>query len=433
MLGDFLKFWLGCLLEGFHIADGAFGIIEGICIFIGAALRWHDKIPYLKKYTTHWEKWEGVAMKWAVAIFLVSFLISTFCVAPFLKYTEKNNDYEGSIKSINFLTQSNAFLNGQIQGQSNLVNVLQKQIEDTKRDNETALLNLKTDLNEANRQRDVTLQRLDFFEANPDKLFQIYSNIFIHTPTNFEQIDLLLSRYNSTLSKNLAEIETEASEIKSNATNQFSDLGIEKLPDGRTKFGGVVTGSPRIIMAAMEAGRQNALSNDFSAALPNFQKAITAFESTKSSGAMIDTSRNLTTFGKSLMYSYAGVSAMKLGSNSLAIEYQKKSSEYAIQAEKENPEIREKLMLISTFADLGIAYMDVNDFTNSFESFNAAITNYESLGSSNNLEISKTNVLRLYGSATLAAVRSGKTNEAFALEKKTEEIFNEITNSANPH
>jgi hypothetical protein len=53
----------------------------------------------------------------------------------------------------------------------------------------------KTDLNEANRQKDVALQRLEYYQANPEKLNEIYNNIFAHTPTNFQQLDLMFAQF----------------------------------------------------------------------------------------------------------------------------------------------------------------------------------------------------------------------------------------------
>lgn len=110
---QFLLFWYKCVMEGIHVADGLFAIIEGGCIFIGALLHWHDRIPILKKYTEQWEKWEGTAMKWAAAIFIVSFLISTVFIAPFLQFREKNKEIvtlQSKITSLNAARDEKAIL-----------------------------------------------------------------------------------------------------------------------------------------------------------------------------------------------------------------------------------------------------------------------------------------------------------------------------------
>ena len=108
---EFVKFWINCFIEGFHVADGFFASVEGTCIFVGATLRWHDKIPCLKKYTEKWETWEGTAMKWAVLIFLISFLFSSVFVAPFIEETKSNR----KVKSQN---EENAKLRNQLDDRS---------------------------------------------------------------------------------------------------------------------------------------------------------------------------------------------------------------------------------------------------------------------------------------------------------------------------
>jgi len=136
-------------------------------------------------------------MRTAFAIFAITFLIVAVLVGPFREYHQKEDEANATAQIADSLSLSNSFLSGQIEGGKITVQTLQKQIEDNKRDNETVLLNLKTDLNEANRQRDAALQRLDFFEANPERLSNVYSNIFAHTPTNFEQFADALNTLNA--------------------------------------------------------------------------------------------------------------------------------------------------------------------------------------------------------------------------------------------
>ena len=148
-------------------------------------------------------------------------------------------------------------------------------------------------------------------------------------------------------------------------------------------------------------------------------------------GVMIDTSSNLTIIGKACLYAFAGELAQRMESNSLAIEYLKKGNEYAYQAVKENPTAQAKNFLIGTLADLGVVFFKENDFTNSFDSYNAAITNYESKKFSTDLLIDKTKLLSIYSTAVLAAFRSGKTNEALAFGNKANENLGKINNSKN--
>jgi hypothetical protein len=435
-MGDLIRFWIDCITRGATFGSGVFGIVEIICAFL-----W---ICYRKKGDEEGAKSrreEGVKAfgKWC---FLIVFTISTIVVAPYLKYQEKQMKADENKTIADRLSLTNTFLSGQLEGQKTTISTLQNEIKETRQDAQTAQLNFKTDLNEANRQRDVALQRLDYFESNPEKLSEIYSNIFANTPTNFQQVDLMFAQYNTVLSNSLTEIETTTKQLQYSVGQsqypaaQLSDLDqktsdLEKLPDGRTKFGGVVTGSPTVITEAIAAGFKSAASNDIHGAFSNFQRAIMAFESTKPTGVIMDTSSNLTSFGKSVLYTGAGEAALLVGSNSLAIERQKKGIDYAYQAVKENPNFRAKWMLVLTLSDLGGSFRMLNDFTNSFEYFSEAITNCESINSPTNLMLFETNILKIYGTAVFVAFQIGKTNDAAAFSSEAAEIIRKINNPVN--
>jgi hypothetical protein len=194
---NFFRFWIDCFTTGATYGNGVFGLLEIFCALLWVCYRKKDDNDEAKSIREDKVRAFG---KWC---FIGVFAFSTIVVAPYLKYHEKETEAVASKKIADGLSSSNSFLSGQIQGEENTVGVLQQQIKDSRQDNETALLNLKTDLSDANRQRDSALQRLDFFEANPEKLNQIYNNIFAHTPTNF---DLAFQQF----------------------TNQLSSLGSEK-------------------------------------------------------------------------------------------------------------------------------------------------------------------------------------------------------------
>src|SRR5438876_1172877 len=103
---EFIRFWRDCIVEGFHIGEHCFAFIEGICFLVGAGFLW------AAKHHSRWEKAEKLIMKWAFAIFAVSFLISTIFVAPFLKFSEehKSSAQNTLLERIDRLTQSNQML-----------------------------------------------------------------------------------------------------------------------------------------------------------------------------------------------------------------------------------------------------------------------------------------------------------------------------------
>ena len=87
MVVEFLKYWLHNFSVGFHFGGGVFSYISGICAFISAGLF------LLKKHYQHkWKRWEQIIMRTAFCLFVISFIIATFLVAPFLK--DKSNKQE---------------------------------------------------------------------------------------------------------------------------------------------------------------------------------------------------------------------------------------------------------------------------------------------------------------------------------------------------
>lgn len=81
-MSDFLKFWWDCAQEGFSIGSGAFGIIEGLGVFVVAIAvicQWKLEDP-------RWKKWGGRAMSWAGIVSLALFVFGTFIYAPYSKW-----------------------------------------------------------------------------------------------------------------------------------------------------------------------------------------------------------------------------------------------------------------------------------------------------------------------------------------------------------
>lgn len=372
-------------------------------------------------------------MKIAFVIFLFSFIIVTILVGPFREYQSVEKEANISKQTANNLSSSNAYLNGVIDGNKSTVQSLQKELEDNRRDAQTASLNSKTDLNEANRQRDVALQRLDYFESNPEKLSNIYSNIFAHTPTNFQQVDLMFAQFNAALSNNITEIETTAKQFQQNAslsqfpTGQIADLDqktedLEKLPDGRTMFGGVLAGTPKVILELFNSAARSYSSSDFNTALISSQKAIKALDSSAPTGVFIDTSTRMSPHGEKLLYLLAASSAIRLGSNNIA-------NEYAKRADKIEPDAQTKCLVASTLGNLAIGEFAKNNITNSFKLYQEAIANYESITNYNESMSDVGNLLILYAGAANAAFHIGKMDEGIRFATKASDYQTKMKNA----
>jgi hypothetical protein len=78
---EWIKFWLGCIHDGFEAEDYLFGISEFLLVIVIGFL------TYRKRHH-HAEKWEERSVKWVWRILGVSFVVSTIFVAPFVKYSD---------------------------------------------------------------------------------------------------------------------------------------------------------------------------------------------------------------------------------------------------------------------------------------------------------------------------------------------------------
>jgi hypothetical protein len=135
----------------------------------------------------------------------------------------------------------------------------------------------------------------------PGSVFNYYSTPVSNSITReaFETFEGVVS---NAMSNTTERVELTAQQVQLLA-QALRDLDqrtsdIEKLPDGRTKFGSYISGKPKILIEAFDAGLQNYTNKNFKAALENFQKAIKLFESPLPSEATIVTSGGVTPEGK---------------------------------------------------------------------------------------------------------------------------------------
>jgi hypothetical protein len=80
MVWQFIQYWLHNCSIGLHFGNGIFKYISEICVLISAGL-----FLFKKCYQQKWEQWEQIIMKTAFYLFIISFLVATFLVAPFLE------------------------------------------------------------------------------------------------------------------------------------------------------------------------------------------------------------------------------------------------------------------------------------------------------------------------------------------------------------
>jgi hypothetical protein len=332
-------------------------------------------------------------------------------------YTEKK--FSRILADTNsFFTTSNSYSVWVIQRQTEQFANLQKQFDEYKRDSLAEKLDLKSDVNEANRAKDVAKEELTFWEANPDKLNQAYSNIFSRLPTSFEQVDSMFARFNGAIS-NLNQIETETKKLQDNAnqipysSNRLADLGIERLPDGRTKVGGMVTGKPTVVIDAFTEGFQVYTNQDFSNAFAIFRRGIDALEATRLAGIVMSMGGDITPEGKGALYALTADCAMRIHSNSLAIDYAQKS----VAA---SPNIENKILLTYAFGNSGLQKFRADDLAGAFPFFQMAISNFETIANfdvTTNSNI-KSEMIKIYTQGAIVASVVRNTNQASEWRRK---------------
>jgi len=246
----------------------------------------------------------------------------------------------------------------------------------------------------------------------PGSTFNYYSTPISNTVTRdaFETFEGVVS---NAVSNTTERVELTAQQVQLLA-QALRDLDqrtsdIEKLPDGRTKFGSFVAGKPKIAIEAFEAGLQNYTNRNSQAALENFQKAIALFETPMPSDVAINASGDFTPEGKAAAYWYAGVSAQRLGSNDLA-------NTFAEKAVKQESNWRTKELYTTTLATLAENKLIKNDSADAFDLYKTSITNFESIDWLTNKIPSYAS--KLYREAGFVASVLGKTNEATQWNQK---------------
>lgn len=104
---------------------------------------------------------------------------------------------------------------------------------------------------------------------------------------------------------------------------------IEILPDGRTQFGGYVSGEPSKVIGEHNASSKAFNLGDYVASLQHSQNAIKLYNDANKmiSGSVIMTS-GLSLKALAKIYMLAGISAQRLDKKDLAYQYAKESVEY---------------------------------------------------------------------------------------------------------
>jgi tetratricopeptide (TPR) repeat protein len=96
--------------------------------------------------------------------------------------------------------------------------------------------------------------------------------------------------------------------------------GLHKLPDGRTQFGHLISGEPRIVLQEIEAAQRLFKAGDYNQAFEYAQRAIKAYEDTKQLQTEFRTG-DLTPEAIATLYGMGALTAQKLQKHELAFQY----------------------------------------------------------------------------------------------------------------
>lgn len=246
----------------------------------------------------------------------------------------------------------------------------------------------------------------------PVNLTQIFNNYDNSNPSN-TGLKEWVANLDLRTSTNTADIQLTRSDIV-NLTKLLSKLdertsGIEKLPDGRTRLGGVIGGPPYVINDAISNASVSFLQGDFAASLSFAEKGIEALHA--SERPTFQEEIMVSPYGKGTLYSLAARSAQRLNQENPA-------KDYALKAVELDPNDQNRLLLVTTLVNIGVEKHNKKDNIEALSFFRQAITNFESIRSAGTNILSATNVIRMYGMAAWNAHKVGNTNLAFEFAQK---------------
>jgi len=181
---------------------------------------------------------------------------------------------------------------------------------------------------------------------------------------------------------------------------------IQKLPDGRTSFGGIVGGVSSIYGKDRNDAFDSFNRGDFRLAFEQSQKSIKDFESCPSN--YLNEMIGIDPASKALSYAIAAVSAVHLGTNYTELAYT-----YALNAIRLQSTSDYRAIFAITAANLSFQHYNQGHFSNAFFYGWLAVSNYEEVKKtlSHTKPIPKSEEQKMLTCTLAAAQEIGKTNE----------------------
>ena len=146
--------------------------------------------------------------------------------------------------------------------------------------------------------------------------------------------------------------------------------GIEKLPDGRTRFGDIVAGTPKALLEVAARAENNYQADDFQNALKEYQEVIKFFAMVPN--GVYSVRDSLPPATRAFYYKLAASCAEKLRDHNTALEYAKIADDL-------QPDFRGKMLLTSIYANMAEAKYNQRNLAEAFPLYKQAIDLYEPL------------------------------------------------------
>ncbi len=165
------------------------------------------------------------------------------------------------------------------------------------------------------------------FNINPANLTIINNNVTeTETKKTITYFEKKLEDMNSVVTFTHQELERLTIALR-DLDQRTSD--IEKLPDGRTRFGTIIAGKANIVMEAHNLALEYYDANNLVKAFENSKFAIQLYEKSQQETMGVLFSKNgLTNSGAAVLYSLGAMSAHRLNANKEAFEWAEKANRY---------------------------------------------------------------------------------------------------------
>ena len=161
-------------------------------------------------------------------------------------------------------------------------------------------------------------------------------NTTINTTINYNLPSTTTEETITELNKKLNQAEEKVELTKKDIkylTQALRDLdqrtsGIEKLPDGRTKIGDMISGNPSIVIDTNNMASTKFKEGNYIGALEYSKKAINAYEKTKNIKSKMSSmsTGNLSQENIGIIYRLGAMAAQQVGEKELAYQYAEKAT-----------------------------------------------------------------------------------------------------------